>query len=223
MKLLPSDRCLAHALVAARCCAKRCFPDSRGARNFSACGLGLVPKPQLEWRQGRQAREYPQTRGDRYLRGLFVAGALAAHRYAKIPGTPHTSAPPGSRTLRVTTGGVPTNRIGGLSRASPNKDRSHGLGHDATVGSSDTRNPFGACADDRNRRGQLAASAEGGGGAGEQHVYGRHEPVTTTVRELQRVHHKRLPTSILEWVVGRCAEVYPREGAYWRRGACEPH
>ena len=35
-----------------------------------------------------QARQY-QKQGDRYLRGLFVAGALAVIRYAKIHGTKH--------------------------------------------------------------------------------------------------------------------------------------
>ena len=35
-----------------------------------------------------QARQYQQT-GDRYLRGLFVAGALSVIRYAKIHGTKH--------------------------------------------------------------------------------------------------------------------------------------
>ena len=41
----------------------------------------------FEWGQG-QARQYQQ-KGDRYLRGLFVAGALAVIRYAKIHGTKH--------------------------------------------------------------------------------------------------------------------------------------
>ena len=41
----------------------------------------------LERGQG-QARRYQQ-QGDRYLRGLFVAGALAVIRYAKIHGTKH--------------------------------------------------------------------------------------------------------------------------------------
>ena len=36
---------------------------------------------------GRMA--YSATSGDRYLRGLFVAGALAVIRYAKIHGTKH--------------------------------------------------------------------------------------------------------------------------------------
>ena len=38
----------------------------------------------LEWGQG-QARQYQQTR-DRYLRSLFMAGALAVIRYARIHG-----------------------------------------------------------------------------------------------------------------------------------------
>nr|WP_249119791.1 hypothetical protein [Bradyrhizobium sp. AUGA SZCCT0158] len=40
----------------------------------------------LEWRQ-EQARQHKQ--GDRYLRGLFVAGALSVIRYAKIHGIKH--------------------------------------------------------------------------------------------------------------------------------------
>src|SRR5258705_14009377 len=41
----------------------------------------------LERRQ-EQARQFSK-QGDRYLRGLFVTGALAVIRYAKIHGTKH--------------------------------------------------------------------------------------------------------------------------------------
>jgi len=41
----------------------------------------------LEWWQG-QARQYQQT-GDRYLRSLFVAGALSVIRYGQDPRTKH--------------------------------------------------------------------------------------------------------------------------------------
>ena len=42
---------------------------------------------ELERRQAK-ARQHQQA-GDRYLRGLFTAGALAVIRYAKIHGTKH--------------------------------------------------------------------------------------------------------------------------------------
>jgi transposase len=41
----------------------------------------------LEWRQ--EPARHISKQGDRYLRGLFVAGALAVIRYAKIHGTKH--------------------------------------------------------------------------------------------------------------------------------------
>ena len=52
--------------------------------------LGLDrARAEAELERGQeQARQYQQA-GDRYLRGLFVAGALAVIRYAKIHGTKH--------------------------------------------------------------------------------------------------------------------------------------
>jgi transposase len=54
---------------------------------WHAQGLGLFPNSiQVGARSGSAASV---NRGDRYLRGLFVAGALAVIRYAKIHGTGH--------------------------------------------------------------------------------------------------------------------------------------
>src|SRR6266576_2673945 len=58
----------------------------RSARNFSAW-IGLVPKQHSSGGKNRLGSISKQ--GDRYLRSLFVAGALAVIRYAKIHGTKH--------------------------------------------------------------------------------------------------------------------------------------
>ena len=58
----------------------------RSGRNFSAW-IGLVPKQNSSGGKDRLGSISKQ--GDRYLRGLFVAGALAVIRYAKIHGTKH--------------------------------------------------------------------------------------------------------------------------------------
>jgi Transposase IS116/IS110/IS902 family len=58
----------------------------RSGRNFSAW-IGLVPKQHSSGGKGRLGSISKQ--GDRYLRSLFVAGALAVIRYAKIHGTKH--------------------------------------------------------------------------------------------------------------------------------------
>ena len=73
---------LATALVAS-------VPDPkafRSGRDFSAW-IGLVPKQHSSGGKDRLGRISKQ--GDRYLRGLFTAGALAVIRYAKIHGTEH--------------------------------------------------------------------------------------------------------------------------------------
>ena len=59
----------------------------RSGRNFSAW-IGLVPKQHSSRGQG-PARQYQQTEVTAILRFLFVAGALAVIRYAKIHGTKH--------------------------------------------------------------------------------------------------------------------------------------
>ena len=63
----------------------------RSGRNFSAW-IGLVPKQHSSGGKDRLGSISKQ--GDRYLRSLFVVGALAVIRYAKIHGT---SIGPGSR------------------------------------------------------------------------------------------------------------------------------
>jgi transposase len=58
----------------------------RSARYFSAW-IGLVPKQHSSGGKDRLGNISKQ--GDRYLRSLFTAGALAVIRYAKIHGTTH--------------------------------------------------------------------------------------------------------------------------------------
>jgi transposase len=58
----------------------------RSGRDFSAW-IGLVPKQSSSG--GKQRLGSISKQGDRYLRGLFTAGALAVIRYAKIHGTGH--------------------------------------------------------------------------------------------------------------------------------------
>ena len=73
---------LATALVAT-------VPDPtvfRSGRDFSAW-IGLVPKQRSSG--GKDKLGSISKRGDRYLRSLFTAGALAVIRYAKIRGTKH--------------------------------------------------------------------------------------------------------------------------------------
>jgi transposase len=73
---------LATALVAS-------VPDPkafRSGRRFSAW-IGLVPRQHSSGGKDRLGSISKQ--GDRYLRGLFTAGALAVIRYAKIHGTGH--------------------------------------------------------------------------------------------------------------------------------------
>jgi len=58
----------------------------RSGRNFSAW-IGLVPKQHSSG--GRERLGSISKQGDRYLRSLFVAGAFAVIRYAKLHGTNH--------------------------------------------------------------------------------------------------------------------------------------
>jgi len=73
---------LATALVASVADAKA----FRSGRNFSAW-IGLVPKQHSSG--GKDKLGSISKQGDRYLRSLFTAGALAVIRYAKIHGTKH--------------------------------------------------------------------------------------------------------------------------------------
>jgi transposase len=58
----------------------------RSGRDFSAW-IGLVPKQHSSG--GKEKLGSISKQGDRYLRSLFTAGALAVIRYAKIYGTAH--------------------------------------------------------------------------------------------------------------------------------------
>ena len=58
----------------------------RSGRSFSAW-IGLVPKQHSSGGKDRLGSISKQ--GDRYLRSLFMAGALAVIRYAKIHGSRH--------------------------------------------------------------------------------------------------------------------------------------
>ena len=58
----------------------------RSGRDFSAW-IGLVPKQNSSG--GKEKLGNITKRGDRYLRSLFTAGALAVIRYAKLHGTKH--------------------------------------------------------------------------------------------------------------------------------------
>ena len=58
----------------------------RSGRDFSAW-IGLVPKQNSSGGKAKLGSISKQ--GDRYLRGLFTAGALAVIRYAKLHGTEH--------------------------------------------------------------------------------------------------------------------------------------
>jgi transposase len=73
---------LATALVASVADAKA----FRSGRNFSAW-IGLVPKQHSSG--GKDKLGSISKQGDRYLRSLFTAGALAVIRYAKMHGTKH--------------------------------------------------------------------------------------------------------------------------------------
>ena len=73
---------LATALVASVADAKA----FRSGRNFSAW-IGLVPKQHSSG--GKDKLGSISKQGDRYLRSLFTAGALAVIRYAKIHGSQH--------------------------------------------------------------------------------------------------------------------------------------
>src|SRR5271154_6392722 len=79
---IPGGPMLATALVAS-VADPRTF---RSGRNFSAW-IGLVPKQHSSG--GKERLGSISKQGDRYLRSLFVAGALAVIRYAKIRGTRH--------------------------------------------------------------------------------------------------------------------------------------
>jgi transposase len=73
-------------LAWARHSPPRWWPVSLIRRDFSAW-IGLVPKQHSSG--GKEKLGNISKQGDRYLRSLFTAGALAVIRYAKIHGTRH--------------------------------------------------------------------------------------------------------------------------------------
>jgi transposase len=81
----------------------------QSGRNFSAW-IGMVPKQHSSG--GKQRLGNISKQGDRYLRGLFVAGALSVIRYAKIRGLTGAAADQG------------------CSHRPRQQDRADGLGHD---------------------------------------------------------------------------------------------
>jgi transposase len=90
----------------------------RSGRNFSAW-VGLVPKQHSSGGKDRLGSISKQ--GDRYLRSLFMAGALAVIRYAKINGTKHRPWLTALLTRRPT-------KVAAI--AACQQDCAHGLGDD---------------------------------------------------------------------------------------------
>ena len=90
----------------------------RSGRNFSAW-IGLVPKQHSSGGKDRLGNISKQ--GDRYLRTMFVAGALAVIRYAKIHGTKHRP------RLTALLARRPDQ---GCRHRTCQQDRTNGLGHD---------------------------------------------------------------------------------------------
>ena len=90
----------------------------RSGRNFSAW-IGLVPKQHSSG--GKDKLGSISKQGDRYLRSLFTAGALAVIRYAKIHGTKHR---PWLTAL------LARRADQGRRHRARQQDRQDGLGHD---------------------------------------------------------------------------------------------
>jgi transposase len=87
----------------------------RSGRDFSAW-IGLVPKQHSSG--GKEKLGSISKQGDRYLRSLFTAGALAVIRYAKIHGTKHRP------WLTALLARKPT-KVAAIAQ-----DRKDGVGHD---------------------------------------------------------------------------------------------
>ncbi len=81
LNCIPGDGPLLATALVASVADPRAF---RSGRDFSAW-IGLVPKQHSSG--GRDRLGSISKQGDRYLRSLFVAGALAVIRYAKLHGT----------------------------------------------------------------------------------------------------------------------------------------
>jgi transposase len=82
---IPRSRSCASYRTGGEHCQSKSFSIGR---DFSAW-VGLVPKQNSSG--GKEKLDSITKRGDRYLRSLFTAGALAVIRYAKIRGTKHRS------------------------------------------------------------------------------------------------------------------------------------
>ena len=87
----------------------------RSTRNFSTW-IGIVPKQHSSGGKNRLSNKSKQ--GDRYLRGLFVAGTLAVIRYAKIHGIKHAHSLAGATADQ------------GCGYRACQQARANGLGHD---------------------------------------------------------------------------------------------
>ena len=79
----PDGKAFRLAPLAASVATPKAF---RSGRNFSAW-IGLVPRQHSSG--GKHKLGSISKQGDRYLRSLFTAGALAVIRYAKLHGTKH--------------------------------------------------------------------------------------------------------------------------------------
>jgi hypothetical protein len=89
LKVFYREACIASVGPALATALVACVADPkafRSGRNFSAW-IGLVPKQHSSGGKDRLGSISKQ--GDRYLRSLFMAGALAVIRYAKIHGCKH--------------------------------------------------------------------------------------------------------------------------------------
>ena len=77
-------RCIKQSEAYHQCPRSRSANTSGCSFQFASASAPAVPGRLRAWRLGSISK-----RGDRYLRFLFVAGALAVIRYAKIHGTKH--------------------------------------------------------------------------------------------------------------------------------------
>ena len=77
--------------------------------------------PKQHWSGGKNRLGNISKQGDRYLRGLFVTGALAVIRYAKIHGTAPSA---------LAHGFAGTAAYQGCGYRARQQDRANGLGHD---------------------------------------------------------------------------------------------
>jgi transposase len=103
----------------------------RSGRDFSAW-IGLVPKQNSSGGKDRLGSISKQ--GDRYLRSLFTAGALAVIRYAKLHGTKHRPWLTALLALRPTKVAAiaPANKIARMGTRQAPASRSRNSGNEIT-------------------------------------------------------------------------------------------